>query len=62
MISRAQFAAPTMNATKPRSRRVRRVVCHDVATAALAAAVEHVQYRLYRPLVSLPHILYCYIY
>ena len=34
MISRAQYAAPTMNATTPRTRRVGGVVGHDVALAA----------------------------
>ena len=70
LYSRAQYAAPTMNATMPRTRRVRRVVGHDVARAALASRVDRdasaaaltaTRSKLYRPLVSLPRIN-CYIY
>ena len=40
MISRANYAVPTMKATTPRTRRVRRVVCHEEARAALASRVD----------------------
>ena len=40
MISRAQYAAPTMNVSTPRTRRVRRVVGHEVARAAWASHVD----------------------
>ena len=62
-----------MNATTPRTRRIRRVVGHDVARAALAshvdrdaaaAALAATRSNLRRPLLSLPHILIvsCYNY